>query len=945
MKKNIIKILAIASLLALVGCQPNNSSSENSSNPPSSEVSSSSESVVSSETSSEVSSESSSETSSESSSSETITKTPLPTPVVTASETVSGQVTWEDIDDADYYLVFVNDDTVGVETVATAYKVPLLDSGTNTTVKVQAIISESETLTNSEVSQPVSVKHIASTNNQWDKEGLKAEWTSEAPLDTINEGLDLKKGQSMAIAKVITNETKHLVVAMRDFEGQESGETGAKVKLTVNGTVVTPVNYETEEVTLDKDCGRTIYAMYDLSAYVGEAVNVIRIKETSNYSTHCVIMNVTFADYTNVIGAATQANYWGRDYQSNWGGEMGTKDGVSKPATIANDPTWIKVGACDDINEGLKLQKESSVYKFVDVTADNCMVTVAVRNFGSASEDYAGGLSVNGKFLKAVGDEETYFTKKTSDTYFEGAGDGSEVATMKTYNLSEYIGEKVCLAISNLKCYAMGGNEDLVIGSVSFGGIRKITESATDDLTQVSSFGEMGSLMIAGPATIYNEGVSFRTNDFAGGVAQHIDLSEVEEGKHVYVKYYWRSLVDDNVNAKFQAMVNGELVETYSDYLLRDRSDNFAVIGYDLSDYVGSSVDVATHVPSRNYRVVLSKVEYIVTDTVEEDLSHPGSEDAPVQVSQNEFLWGHDFTTNWGGEMGDSNLKYATILSSGWEQEGDTVGEFNEGLRLGYNSGISKTLTIDDNHVTMAFGARTFGGNFKGQVIVTPEGGEPVALKAYGYDTDYFTKDDAVTKVDNTEDDCQNAVLYVYDLSEYKGQTVKLTIKNVAQQDQGYDDRLVIGSLGFTSVLKVTESVRWEGSSVKSSGNINALEVLPVGPYSVYNEGINFRTQDFASGVTRTLDLSDASLQGKTVKVRVGFRNFNANGESIDFQMLLNGRLGETQNKTINENVEYLEFDATQLIGQSNVNLTIRVGSRTYRLCLTNFEVVVENAA
>lgn len=927
MKKNIMKLLSIASLVTMVGCSFGTSSETNSS-----------------KTSSKVSEVvGTSETSSSSSSSEIIVKkTPLATPVVTASDTVSGQVSWEDIDEAEYYLVFVNDDLEGVKTVATAYKVPLLDTCANTTVRVQAVVSEeNENYVSSEVSSPVNVKYFASNNNEWDKEALKEEWSSEGTLNLINEGLDLSKGQSIAIVKVITNDNKHLAISMRDFEGQEDGETGAKVRVTINGTVLTPINYETEEVVLDKDCGREVIAIYDLSNYVGEDINVIRIKEVSNYSNHCVIMGVRMADYTSVVEAATQTNYWGRDYQSNWGGEMGPKDGVSKPATIASDPTWVKVGACDDINEGLKLQKEASVYKFVEVTKDNCMVTIAVRNFGAADEDYAGGVSVNGEFLKAVGDSEKYFTKKTSPTYFEGAGDGAEVATMKTYDLSDYIGMRVCLAISNLKCYAMGGNEDLVIGSVSFGKEKKITESTVDNLSDLTSFGSTDSIMIAGPATLFNEGINFRTNDFAGGVAQRFDLSEVETGKKVYVKYYWRSVVDDNVLGKFQAMVNGELTNTYSDYLLRDRSDNFAVIGYDLSSYVGEKVDVATHVPSRNYRVILSKVEYIVTDNVEENLSHPAAEDAPVQQTTNgEFYWGHDFTSNWGGEMGDSNLKYSTMLSSGWSGTG-TVEEFNEGLRLGYDSSVSKTLTIDDQHVTMAFGARTFGGDFKGQVIVTPEDGSAVALKAYGYADDYFTKNGAATKVDNVDDDCRNAVLYTYDLSQFKDKTVEVTIKNVAVQDQGYDDRLIIGSVGFTSVLRVTESLNWAANTIKETGYTSNLQVLPVGVFAIYNEGINFRTQDFAGGITRTFDLSDSQLENKTVKVQVGFRNFNSSGEDIEFQMLLNGSLVATETKNINESVTYLEFDLTQLVGQSNVNLAVRIGTRTYRICLTDLNVVV----
>ena len=168
MKKNIMKLLSIASLVTMVGCSFGTSSETNSSKT-SSKVSE----VVGTSSSSE--SVGTSETSSSSSSSEIIVKkTPLATPVVTASDTVSGQVSWEDIDEAEYYLVFVNDDLEGVKTVATAYKVPLLDTCANTTVRVQAVASEdNENYVSSEVSSPVNVKYFASNNNEWDKEALK----------------------------------------------------------------------------------------------------------------------------------------------------------------------------------------------------------------------------------------------------------------------------------------------------------------------------------------------------------------------------------------------------------------------------------------------------------------------------------------------------------------------------------------------------------------------------------------------------------------------------------------------------------------------------------------------------------------------------------------------------------------------------------------------------
>lgn len=932
MKKS-FALLALVSLMALAGCnKTGNSGSTPASNKPTPSVGGGSLTPPPSTSTNTPSVE--------------VVKTALQTPVVTVSTQVSGQVTWEDVEHAAYYLVYVNDDTDGIEVVGTSYKIPLLDTGLSAKVRVRAIAeTDDETYKDSELSAEVTATHFASTSDSWDKEALRSEWTaSDGVLETINEGLDLKKGQSMAIAKKISKDKPHLVIKMRDFEGQEgNNETGAKVKVTVDGVAVESINYKSEEITLDKNCGREMLVIYRLDNLNidYEKDHVIRISEMTNYSNHCVIINAELKDMSDVMSVATEKNYWGHNYSDNWGSEMTPREGVSVPTTIGDDSSWIKAGDCESINEGFKLQKEASITKLVHVTEDTAIMTIAVRNFGGADEDYAGGVSINGVAQVAVGDTLPFFTKKTSATYFEGANDGGQVGTMKTYDLSSYIGEDVWVAIGNLKCYAPGGNEDLVIGSISFGKENKITETKTTEMSNINGFADTGSLMLAGPGTMFNEGVSFRTNDFAGGIAEKLDLSEVEAGKHVYVKTYWRSLVDDNVTGKFQVMVDGALTDTH-EFLTRDRGDNFAVVGIDLTDKVGSKVNYAIHIPSRNFRMVLSKIEYVVTDTVEENISHPATEDVPIlDYSNGEFAWGHNYRDNWGGEMGDDALKYDKILDS-WTGEGDTNDGFNEGLKIGRGSSISKTMTIDDKHVTMAFTARTFGSDFKGEVTVKDGDATAVALTAIGYTDPFFTKNGAYTKLDSTSDDCQNAPMYVYDLSTYLNKEVTITIKNLSvDSSDGFADELVVGSIGFTSICKVTESKTWDGSVIKQLNDKTALEVLPVGPFSIYNEGINFRTQDFAGGFTRTFDLSDEILTGKTVKIRVGMRNFNG-GEDVDFQMLLNGALVSTQKMNVNETIQYLEFDVTPLIGNASVNLGIHIPTRTYRVVLANLQIVVE---
>lgn len=113
MKKS-FALLALVSLMALAGCnKTGNSGSTPASNKPTTSVGG--ESLTPSTSTNTPSVE--------------VVKTALQTPVVTVSTQVSGQVTWEDVEHAAYYLVYVNDDTDGIEVVGTSYKIPLLDTG------------------------------------------------------------------------------------------------------------------------------------------------------------------------------------------------------------------------------------------------------------------------------------------------------------------------------------------------------------------------------------------------------------------------------------------------------------------------------------------------------------------------------------------------------------------------------------------------------------------------------------------------------------------------------------------------------------------------------------------------------------------------------------------------------------------------------------------------
>lgn len=109
------------------------------------------------------------------------------------------------------------------------------------------------------------------------------------------------------------------MLRLRDFEGQEQGDTGAIVEVKVNGTRIQPANYDTDVVTLDKNCGRELLAIYDLSKYADSEMDTIEINEISNYSSHCVITYATMGDFSSYSSQSTANYYWGRDYMKNLG--------------------------------------------------------------------------------------------------------------------------------------------------------------------------------------------------------------------------------------------------------------------------------------------------------------------------------------------------------------------------------------------------------------------------------------------------------------------------------------------------------------------------------------------------------------------------------------------------------------------------------------------------
>jgi hypothetical protein len=561
-------------------------------------------------------------------SSSTVTPSSEPTPVTSSQETVAapvitedkGVITWAAVSGATKYKVYINNKE-GLEVTETTYTVTFQDAVEDKVTVAAITASGLESAKSNE--KTVSFAAYKTDNVLWtkDEDAGFDDWkaTSE-DSEVLDQGYSLATGSSIAIVKEISEDTIHLLIEARDFEGQEpDGTTGAKYQVTINGEVAAPVGMKDNFVQLDPNASTVKPSVYDLSDYVGKTV-VIRISEITGTSYRCCLKKIAlthFADrYTN---GTVKKFYWGNKYGYKYDGESGTGfvydyivPGDDDNYQHESDWYFTDENVWDDIDfgEGAMLYREVSTSRLINITADTAYMTLDTRSFGT---NYKGKVFVAGEALKPIGSDADYFTRDDYAGYIADPDDDCQNGVITRYDLTSYIGQTVMVTVANVS--PEGNDYDkFVIGSIGFN--NAWVYNGTDDLYwDAASLGRGNAYKNlewdpAGVAFVYNEGMNFRTQDFASGIAKHIDLTKATTGKTITLTSTWRSFGgDDEATIEFWANGAKATTETYP-----ANSDEDKDISIDMSSFAGQAVDVYARIPSRNYRIVLEHISLTVAD-------------------------------------------------------------------------------------------------------------------------------------------------------------------------------------------------------------------------------------------------------------------------------------------------------------------------------------------
>jgi len=113
-------------------------------------------------------------------------------------------------------------------------------------------------------------------------------WTV-TDANTINEGVDLAASGSASYVYDVGATTKILKINARVFKGQETVQ--PQLEVMVGATIVKADGLSTDAASLAIDTDSTQTFQYDLSAYVGQSINV-KILSIQGLNNHLVLQSV-----------------------------------------------------------------------------------------------------------------------------------------------------------------------------------------------------------------------------------------------------------------------------------------------------------------------------------------------------------------------------------------------------------------------------------------------------------------------------------------------------------------------------------------------------------------------------------------------------------------------------------------------------------------------------
>ena len=401
----------------------------------------------------------------------------------------------------------------------------------------------------------------------WANKGeILADWDVVGQIDAgVGEGADLVVGHDTgwsALTKnfLITNEYSLLTFSARVFN--RDGETYPHFVVKVNGEVVRAIDAELDYVTTDSD--DFTFFTYDLSAYLDQTVE-IAIGITTG--THAVVGSISFSKPEEVKSSWENKS----EILADWDvvGQIDAGVGEGADLVVGHDTGW------------------SALTKNFKITADYNLFTFSARVFNREGETYP-------KFVLKVNDEIV----QSLDSLLDYVTTDSDDFTFFTYDLSAYLGQTVEVALG------ITTGTHAVVGSISFSKLEEVKsswENKSEILADWDVVGQIDAGVGEGADLVVGHGTGWSalTNTFKITSNHH----ELTFSARVFHR-------DGETYPQFVLKVNDIVIRAIDaefDYVTTD-SDDFTFFTYDLSAYVGQTVEIALGITTGTHGVVGSIV-------------------------------------------------------------------------------------------------------------------------------------------------------------------------------------------------------------------------------------------------------------------------------------------------------------------------------------------------
>ena len=519
------------------------------------------------------------------------------------------------------------------------------------------------------------------------------------------------------------------------------------------------------------------------------------------------------------------------------------------------DGDWEKKGDVIKHTEGLCLENQgtpSSITNMVQVPQDKGYLKIAFRKFVRSEEpqdtDPQVKLYVNDVLVKATGVDTDYVT--TSGEAYEEF----------VYDLSQYKGQTIIIKLENV------AGQHACFNKVEFvAEVVRISEFDEWDIDKLDSDWTKN-----GTVEKHNEGLCLHGQDAHSSITNNVQVPQDKGYLKIAFRKFVRSDGPQDTDPQVKLYVNGTLIRAFgvdADYVTTS-GETYEEFIYDLSQFKGQTIAIKLEsVLGQHacFNKVAFDAEGVTVSTYDE--------------------WDID------------------KLDSDWTKNG-TVEKHGEGLCLhGQDapSSITNAVQISADKTNLKIAFRKFvrgpgeAQDTDPQIKLYVNG---TLLRAFGVNTDYVT-----TSGETYEE-------FIYDLSQYKGQTVMIKLESVAGQHACFN-KVAFDAEGVV----VSEFDEWDIEKLDSDWTKN-------GTVEKHNEGLCLHGQDSPSSITNAVQISDDKAN-----LKIAFRKFVRSEEPQDtdpqIKLYVNGtliRANDAENDYVTTSDEsYAEFvyDLSQYKGQT----------------------------